>query len=164
MRSLLFLALIPFSVIGNSNDYIEQLISKLHMDVIAPKMMKDYIEKAKSQTKAVALPCLDKLANNAKAINKITYSVYDELFGQNGAKELVEYLNSDIGKNLELLTFKKITLEQFNARMSLEQRQVMNQMNTKYFNTENQRKQKELFRAKGSVLIRNTLQECVKPG
>ena len=162
MRILLFLVLLSFPALSQPNDYIKQLIAKLHMDVIAPKMMKSYIESAKSQTNDRALPCLDKLANNSAAINEITYSVYDELFGPNGAKELVEYLNSDIGKNLELLTFKKITLEQFNHRMSPEHRQTMNQINAKYFNAENQRKQKELFRAKGSDLIRSILQECSK--
>lgn len=164
MRILTLLVLFPFGAIANSSDYIDQLIIELHMDVIAPKMMKQYIEKSKAQTKKVAWPCLEKLANDSASIKAITHNVYTELFGQKGAKELVTYLRSDIGKNLELLTFKKITVEQFNNRMSADQRKVMNQINAKYFNPENQAKQKELFRSKGNILIRNTLKQCVKSG
>ena len=164
MRIFLFLAFIPISVFSNSDDYINQLIYALKMDVIAPKMMKQHIEQFKPHVKEEALPCLNRLANDSASINEITHSVYSEIFGQNGARELVEYLRSDIGKNLELLTFKKITVEEFNSRMSPEQREIMNRINAKYFNRENQSKQKELFRAKGDVLIRSTLQKCVKSG
>jgi hypothetical protein len=162
MRIFLLLVLISSSASASANkiDYIDELISELHMDVIAPKMVKEHIERIKPQVIDIALPCLEKLANDSASIKSITYSVYAEVFGEKGSMELVEYLRSDIGVNLELLTFKKITVEEFNERLSEEQRIKMNHINFNYFNTENQETQQYLFRRNSERLIESTLKQC----